>query len=335
MILTLQEIVRQALERRDLDITKNTTQRDKAYDFANQRYERIYRLYPWTGTIDSETITIVEGQKEYVLDYKAGEVLNVFDFTSGRDIDEHSLRTYIEQIAALQDVVGNVRDGNVGGYRQIRETTSKESMQIDDTVEVISSNNNDLTPNCVRIVGKSSGIQVAENITLTGTTAATSMNTYDSGEYLQITAGTTDGTEKTVSGILSVRESTTPANVKAQIASVDDATWYQWIAVNPTPKSSPNSVVVYYRKRFRKLVNFNDAPIIDCGNELVQGVYVDLLKNDNQFGQAQAEEVNWKGMIEELYSRTSRKPNLPLKFQPTNDIKQITTYPRASIPWAL
>jgi len=315
MLLPLREMANRALEKADFTSSVHTKQLNKALDWINVRYDRIIRSYPWDNIIRNYTFTLIASQSDYALQRDVDEIIKIFDITNGRDIEEISESEYQKFLAPLLDVTGNETVENPEGYRRTKILSSKELMTTADTVEVVSSNVNDDTPNAIRVCGEVSGVELCENIVLTGTTPATSINSYDSGASLRVSVYTTDGTDKDVVGNITIRESITPANVKAVISPQDFAAQYQWIAFFPEPPtSSLPTVRVTYRRRINRLDNLMDIPIIDCCNELIQGAYSDLLKNDGD-PRATQEETKFESMVFELQKRYGTNPNFNTQFK--------------------
>lgn len=331
MILTLQEMSRQALERLDLDISNDEASKSKAYNFVNQRYSKIYESFLWRESVSFETVTLTESTKEYVLSKDVDKILDVFDFNKGVLTENISLNDYLDFYAYKEDVSNNNKTGCPRDYRLVKEISCKQSMTIADKVQISSDNSIDVTPNCVRIVGTSGGIVKSENITLTGITVAESVNTYDINSELEISVGTTTGVEKTLVGTVTVTEKTTTANIKSIISPEDHASFYKYISISPTPSAEAVSVTVYYRKKLRPLKKFNDIPFIDCSNEIIQGVYADLLRLDGQRQVALVEEQIHTAMVQDLFNRHSTNKNRTLQFYSRKQVNGSKRYPRSVV----
>lgn len=315
MILPYREMAKRILEKVDLNATSNTTQLNKVLDWINVRYDRILRIYPWDALIRQYTFALSASITDYALQRDVEEIIKIVDITNGRDLREISEGEYQEYIAPTEQVSGNETVGNPFGYRRSNILTCKELMSTGDTIDVLSSDVNDLTPNAVRICGLVSGVEVCENVTLTGTTAAVSTNTYDADSPLRISVSTTDGTDKSVVGNITVRETTDTSKVKSIIAPQDFSTEYQWISFFPQPPTtSLPTVKVTYRRRINRLVNAMDIPIIDCCNEIMQGAYSDMLRNDGD-PRAQSEEAKFEIMVLELMKRYETNPNYVMQFK--------------------
>jgi hypothetical protein len=118
-------------------------------------------------------------------------------------------------------------------------------------------------------------------------------------------------------GVVTVREQDTTSNVLAKLAPNERAPYFKWIRLAPTP-SSAATFQVWYKKRWMPLVNNNDAPLIPCANEIVEGVIADALWEDGQENAAQAQENKFANSVKELW--VARRPrNLITQITPDNE----------------
>jgi len=323
MILTRREIADRALEKVDLS-SENTTQLNKVLDWIDIRYERIIRSHPWSELVRSYDFALINSQIDYSLKRDLDEILKINDITNGCNLPETSASEYSEFIAPYYDVSGNETEGDQPqGYYLLNSLYCKELMTISDTLEIVSSDITDSSPNCIRICGDVNGVKLCENIVLNGTTAVTSTNTYDSGSNLIISSGTIDGAKKSITGVVTVRETLTTANVKSVIANNDFATMYKWIRVFPKPTETGTmpTLRILYRKTPISFNNVNNIPEIDCSLELIQGAFSDLLKNDGD-SSWQVEEQRFGQMVQELIKKDGRRPNYIVQFTPRLDTRK-------------
>jgi len=132
-----------------------------------------------------------------------------------------------------------------------------------------------------------SGVEMSEDVVLTGTTAVQSSNTYDASQKLRINTGTNNKVRKSIAGVVTASGATS-ATVFSKISPAEYAPQYRWIRVNPMPKSTGTQPtwLIWYSKRIQPLVNDNDVPIIDVCNALVQGIYAEGLREDGQINEA-------------------------------------------------
>lgn len=277
----------------------------KVKDFGRTRYDRILRSFPWPEITKSYNLSATASTRDYALRYDLESIIKIWDATHGQELIEQTVQDYIRFVAPIEEVAGNVQTGQVDKYVDIGSKSVSALMSTADQVQVLSTSSSDVSPMVIRITGESNGMPLSENITLTGVTAATSVNTYDSGAELTISAGTSDGTLQDLVGVVTVREQDTTSNVLAKLAPNERAPYYKWIRFNPTPASA-FTATIWYKKRWYPLVNDNDVPIVPCANELVEGILADILWEDGQEGAAQAQESKFAKSVTELWF--SRRP---------------------------
>lgn len=245
----------------------------------------------------------------------------MLDTTHGNEVTAYDIRDHIRSNAINLEVAGNVQTGNVDQYIDIGSKSVSALLSIADKVQVLSTSASDISPMVIRITGEVSSMPVSEQIVLTGVTAADSTNTFDSEAELFVTAGTSDGTLQDLAGVVTVREKTTTANTLSKLAPNERAPLYRWVRFSPTP-SEAATFQIWFKKRWLPLTNDNDAPIIPCANEIVEGVVADALWEDGQEVSAQAQETKFTNGVKELW--ISRRPrNLITQIVPDNGDPQM------------
>ena len=278
----------------------------KVKDWCRTRYDRILRSFPWDELNRSYSLSVSAGTRDYALRYDAENIIKMWDTTHGFEITAYDIRDHIRFNAINLEVVGNVQTGNPDQYIDIGSKSCSALMSIADKVQVLSSSASDVSPAVIRVSGEVNGLPLAENITLTGVTAVDSVNTYDAGAELTITAGSSSAVLTDLVGIVTVREKTTPANIIAKLAPNERAPYYKWIRFSVTPASALTAQI-WYKRRWYPLTNDNDAPLIPCANEIVEGVITDALWEDGQENAAQAQESKFVKSVTELwYARRPR-----------------------------
>ena len=270
----------------------------KVKDWCRTRYDRILRAFPWGELVRSYSLSVSASTRDYSLRYDLEEIIKIWDMTHGQEITALDIRDHIRFNAINLEVTGNVQTGNPDQYIEIGSKGCSALMSTADQIQVLSTSASDITPKVIRVTGEVSGIAVSENLTLTGTSAVTSTNTFDSGAELTITAGTSDGTLSDLVGVVTVREQDTTSNVLAKLAPNERAPYYKWIRFSVMPASA-FTAQVWYKKRWMPLVNDNDAPLIPCANEIIEGVIADALAEDGQ--EAQVQEAKFANSVKELW----------------------------------
>lgn len=288
----------------------------KVKDWCRTRYDRIMRSFPWNEITRTYSLSVNTTDRDYALRYDLENIIKIWDATHGQELIEQTVQDYVRFVAPIEEVAGNVQTGQVDQYIDIGSKSVSALLSTADKVQVLSTSASDVSPMVIRITGEVSGIQVSESITLTGVTAVDSVNTYDSGAELVVSAGTSDGTLQDLAGVVTVREKTTTSNVLSKLAPNERAPFYKWIRLSPTPASA-FTANVWYKKRWMPLVNDNDVPLIPCANEIIEGIVSDALWEDGQEGAAQAQESKFAKSVTELWF--ARRPrNLITQMVPDN-----------------
>lgn len=314
----MQRQVQAKLQNTSTSVTNANDILPKVKDWINTRYARIYRSYYWEESIDSYTHTMTASTSEYAFNRDFEKVYNIFDSKNAKPIILDTIQGHTRYHAPALDKTGNVIEGDPKRCRLVGTFTVKAELSANDTIDVVSSDAADVSTNCVRILGleNSSSSEIGENVTLTGTSAATSTTTFSSGQKLQVSVGTTDGTRRTVAGTITVSE-TTSGTVLAKISPQEQAHKYFWFKVSPTPPSTGTQATwqITYQKLFRELVNDNDIPLFDCCMEIVQGAYADALRDDGLEEEANLAEQQFTNMVLELQA-TRKQPMMSDQFRP-------------------
>src|SRR3990167_4934389 len=278
----------------------------KVKDWCRTRYDRIMRAFPWNELNRSYNLSITASTRDYSLRYDLESIIKMWDTTHGHEITDYDIRDHIRFNAVLNEVAGNVQTGTADQYIDIGSKSCSALMSIADKVQVLSSSASDVSPAVIRITGEVSGMPVGESITLTGLTAVDSSNTFDASAELQITAGSSSAVLTDLVGVVTVREKTTSSNVIAKLAPNERAPLYKWVRLSVTPASALTAQV-WYKKRWLPLTNDNDAHVIPCANEIVEGVVADALWEDGQESAARVQDQKFSNSVTELwYSRRPR-----------------------------
>jgi len=321
MLLTFREIQRR-VQAKIQNTNASTSNADdllpKIKDWINIRYDRVYRSFDWICTTETQDLQIVASQQEYIFNRDIGKIISIFDRTNGVPVHEDTIENHIRNNGIDFDQTGNIQRDDPSRYRMVGEYTVRNEIGASaETINVVSTNNTtDIAPNVVRIVGLVNGVEIGENITLTGTTTATSINTYDANQKLKVSVGTSDGTRNTIVGKITA-SGTTSSTIFSDIAPTEFAHMYRWIRVSPQPLTGATQPVweVWYQKVLRFLEDNNDITVIDCGMELVQGAFADSLREDGLEQEASLAEQKFVSMVQELQS-AQRQPNLMEQFMP-------------------
>lgn len=291
----------------------------KVNDWVRARYNRIVRAYPWPALVRSYTLTLTASTTDYALRRDVGDVLNVFDQTNGREIKHRDLANHYRFRAPTFEIAGNILTGQPEFYHHIGEKSAKALLSTSDTIRIVSTSSSDISPLVVRIHGESNGVEVAETLVGNGTSNRDGSISFDSGSEIRVSVGTSDGSIQDPAGVITVKE-TTSGTTLAQLAPDERGFRYKWIKIHPTPASSGTqpTLLIWYKKRVRPLSDDNDAPEVDCADEIVEGVVADALWEDGQEASARTQEEKFRQLVNELFV-ASQPANRNIQFVPEND----------------
>lgn len=319
-ILTFREIQRQVQAKVQNNDTSTANSNDilpKIKDWINTRYNRIYRSHFWEESMDNQTKTLTASTDEYSFDRQVGRIFKIFDQTHGREIFEDTVQNHVRNFAVDLDKTGNIITDTPIRYRRTGIFTAKTAIaSVAEKVDIVSSSVLDVAPNVVHIEGEVGGVEIGEDVVLTGTSSATSTNTYDASQKLRISVGTSTGVRKTIVGKVTV-SGTTSSTTFAEISPAEFAHKYQWFKVSPTPNATGTQPtwLIWYQRAFRRMDDDNDIPILDCCDELVQGAYADSLREDGLEEEARGADQLFTTMVKELQA-TRHSPGIIDQFRP-------------------
>jgi hypothetical protein len=315
-ITTLKETIRRLQQRMQNDDTSSTDSFNdfipKAKVWVNEAYNRIMRSKPWQEIIRSTSLSLVASTNQYSMNRDVAQVVDIYDTTNECPIYEIDVKDNNEFNFPATDVGDPSKFFHIGNYNAQNKLTVAEK------VSFASSSSSDISPLIAQVRGLVSGVEVQEDVVLTGSSSVDSLNTYDANQIPSIHVGTNDGTTPNLVGVVTATGATS-STVLTKIAPRTIATDYVWLQFVPTPDASATqpTYTVWYRRKYPELVNDNDIPLIDCCFELIEGSYAQALREDGQTAEAQAADVKFVEMVEELWM-SRQNPDKFEQFIPTN-----------------
>lgn len=273
---------------------------------VNRTYRRVL------SEIDQDTrrrefsLTTAASTSQYGCPLYVHRILNIEDATNQRSIKEISAREF-DRLYPGTTNSGDPRFYYVLGTYGVQAQPSTAA-----TVQASSSSTSDVTNYYLRVQGfNASNVLVTEELTLNGTTAVTSTNTFSKIESLSKRAASgfswngnvtvTDGTD-------------TLAVIPVEVT----APQYLWIEFYPIPDSAL-TLTVRAQMREPDLVNDSDWPDIDedFHTLLIDGPGVELLAAVGQDALAAKMQGDYQMGFLKLRGATQRRPN---RYRVFNDI---------------
>jgi len=252
----------------------------KIKEFLNRRYEYLWHKYLWKEIIEiDEAITTVSGEVELVLPKTVGEIIALTE--RANDVVLTDMSPYVYQQKHLDTITDQTRPTS---YTISGETGAADQPASASKISFASASASDTTQD-VRIWGIASSEEVTESVSLTGTTAAETTNTYTRVDRVSKdadTVGVVTGTAGSVTVVTLAPTEYTARYLKIRLHKVPAAAYTLYLT---------------YKKRFRKLLNDEDVLEFDCEAALISGTYADCLKEQRQFSKAQAEESKFQEIV--------------------------------------
>lgn len=266
----------------------------KVGKYLNFRYRDILRRYPWKQIFGSTTITTVANQATYAMPWDFEEPVYIFDNTNKVSLWEKP------EIGALNDtaLVGSSQ------YFSVKESSCAAQPTSASALSIVSSSASDT--GTVFIKGTlSTGVEVVETVTLTGTTPVASANSY---------TGVVQASKNAISvGTITITSNSSAVSI-AVLGPRQMQARYRILHLYYIP-SATTSIVVRYKKRVLPLVNDYDYPIIDFADEMIFGAQADAWRAKRQFQKAAALEAQYEELVEKRMYQQEQTHDV--SFDPT------------------
>lgn len=221
-------------------------------DCLNLTLSEIHYAHPWSWLRRKTTFSTVVDQEDYRLDEEVDRIALLRRRSPPVKLKYLPDRLFYRTVPDPEDRGSGVSKW----YRQWEETGFTASLAVNDTLQVLSSSSADGSGFSVRIIGHdANGVLLGETLTLNGTTAVTSTNTFQSATLLRVSksANTT--------GVITVRR-TTGATVLIRLSPLEANPRSKIISLYPFPSAVVTMSLEYY-ERFHPLVADADVPQLD------------------------------------------------------------------------
>ena len=275
-------------------------------DFVKVLANGVYRKVLDSGNVPHEqrefTLSSVASTSQYGLPLYVRRVVNIEDPTTPRFVFSTTARNY-DKAYPGSTTTGSPRISFPVGTRGVQAYPAS-----DGTVTVVSDSGNDSGSSYkIRITGfNTAGVLVTEQLTMNGTTAVTSSNSYDSTLGIERITKEPDSSS-TFSGNVTLKDSdgNTLSTIPVWWMSPD----YVWIEFYPIP-SSAISYNIRCEMRKPPLVNDSDWPEFsaDYHELLVYGVTQDLLVGLGKQEAADRHRSTFNDLMEAFTSSNNDRP---------------------------
>lgn len=268
--------------------------------YLNNRYFDLLRRVNWQSIDDDYSFSTVAGTKDYVLPYNFGKEIYVHDSTNKSQLDRMTLQEWIDKYYDAES------DQAAPTKYIILDQTVRDQPSSASQLSITSSSTSDTTET-VRIKGiDSNGVELDESVTLNGTSAQTSANTYS--EVLAISkSDATVGRVTVTSNSGTVTIALLSPSVLESRATV--------MRLYPVP-STVCTIKAPYIVKPTPLSNSYDYPIIDCADIIEYGATADAWRYKRQFAKANEFERLYEKFIITFIWDKENQPNQVHQFNP-------------------
>ncbi len=230
--------------------------------WVNLSIQNLYNSYDYYDELKNvHNFTTVDGTARYYMPSDFEKPLRMYDITNDKKITWRTYEGYFD------GNIANIADANESDADQVYFTevvgVKVQVATTGDTVQAKSSSTSDTTQ-IVRVEGYlDSGLTIIgyDNITLNGTTAATATSANTFYKILNVSKSA-----DTV-GYVTVENSS--GTDLTTLDSVQRVSRHKAFDLGRIPDDSTTSMRVLYKKKFRKLVNDNDYPFIECDDYII------------------------------------------------------------------
>lgn len=286
-------------------VGRMATKNDSAFltkvdDWVNQRYEDILKRRAWSQLRKTITVNSTADTGTLVLPKDVRIVLEIHDLVNNvvlQKVDN-----------PLQGVRRDVSIIDTSGipYAYWEEEDTVNAQPTASSVLAISSSNSGDTTQLVRIWGISGGEPTTEVVTLNGTTAANTANSYTRVDRVSKDLATT--------GRVLITSNAAAVTI-ATLGQREFTARYRRIRLVRRPVSSITYDITY--EVWAPRLEFDqDVPLVPCHNALIIGAYAQALEEDRKFSQAQLEWQKYEAEIQGLLAKYEQQGDQLVQFYP-------------------
>lgn len=261
--------------------------------FCNDAYFEILKRTNYNGINPDYNFDTVAGTQDYILPSDFGKEMYVYDDTNDIPLSWISLQEITEKFPGLLATQGTVERYTIFPDVVRAQPSSSSALSIS------SSSASDATQT-VRIKGiDSNNVELEESVTLNGTSAQTSTNSYTRIRSITKSATTT--------GRITITSNAAAVTV-AIMAPADLDYKVMKLRLHQVPSNIITIRVPYYIRPY-PLVNDNDVPVIDCADGIELGAEMRAWRYKRQFGKAADIERRYELWLTDAIGDIEQQPN--------------------------
>jgi len=276
----------------------STAFREIVKQYVNKRYAKIKRYINWEDIYPDYSLTTVAGTQDYAMNDDFAKPLSVYDTTSNQELSFVRAEDLARDYGTTLTTSGTVLHYTL--YNSAVRLQPSSAV----TVSVVSSSASDASSPAVVIrYINSSGCEVVETLTLTGTVAVSTTATVS--RILGISKPVTVGSI-TVSSTAGTHAILCPYAKTAQCVIM---------RLHQIPTQALTIKIPYYRKNMELYDNY-DYPVLDLGDLIESGAKADAWKYKKQFAKAQVFELEFSQDLERYIFDQENKTDRVPQFVP-------------------
>ena len=268
--------------------------------FINRRYFQILRATNWKNIKPDYSFATVSGTQNYALPDDFGKEIACTDVTNKLGLAKNDLeelyRLYPEALTAA---------GSAERYAIYTDVVKAQPTSAS-VLAIVSSSASD-TAITVHIKGIANSVEVYESVTLTGTSAVNSANSYTSIKSISKSAASV--------GYVTIT-SNSAAVTNALIPRETLETRYKLIRLHYVPSSVATISLPYIIKPM-PLSQTYDYPLLDIGDLIELGSIADAWRYKRQSTKSQQYEILFQQGLQDYIFEMENEPNQITQFSPT------------------
>lgn len=269
--------------------------------FINKRYFQVLRTINWNNYRLDYTFDSISGTQDYVLPDDFGKEISARDTTNGKELSpvqfDELVRYYPDEVDA---------SGTIERY-VIYDSPVKEQPSSASVLTIVSSSASDTTQTILIRGISSAGIEIAESVTLTGTSDALTTNSFTRIKAISKSASTT--------GYITI-DSNSAAKTQAVMAPEVLESRYKICKLHYVPNAVVTISMPYIIKPL-PLIEDYDYPVIDIADLIELGAEADAWRYKRQGAKAQQLEAMFNVELQQYIFDKENQPNQITQFSPT------------------
>lgn len=268
--------------------------------YINNRYFQILRSINWSPARVNYTFSTTAGTQDYAMPDDFDKPILVLDSTNGIELPETTV-----QKMGMDFPSAFTSQGSVDSYAILEDTVLAQPSAAS-ALAIVSSSASDTTQK-IMVRGIVSDEEVTEEVTVTGTTQASTTNSFSRVKSIS----------KTAVSVGKITVTSNSAAVTVAVLGAQELTSYvKKMRFHYVPSTSLTMVVIYFMKPM-PLYSDYDYPVIDISDLIEKGAIADALRYKRQFAKASDFEGQFTSLLADYIWSKENQPNAVYQFFPS------------------